>query len=768
MRLSLFRTDVAGSRLAARRRPLSRVLIAAALVASGVAVAGQAPAVANGCPTAVAYDSSGKGDSAVNPIEIQTTAHLLHLAATSGDWGKHFKQTADLNLAGCTWSPIGGSSQFVNANGSSIGFLGSYDGGGFSITGLTANYADGTPKSEVGMFGFVGVGGVIRGVNLVNVSVSGRNKVGALAGHLLRGTVENSTVSGTVSATGVSTGAEVGGLVGYLEDASIATASAVVEVTGVGKYVGGLVGYGDGTIANSAATGNVTGSAQVGGLVGEIVNNNPSSVSDSYATGTVTAVGIQAGGLAGAANGPVTRSYATGDVHSTSNQVGGLVGVSGATITESYATGTVSGVSRVGGLAGDAGNAVIERSFATGNVQGQALIGGLVGLSNTIEDSFARGNVIINAIGSGSNAGGLVGERNSATISRSYATGQVVSTGIASSLGGLDGSTFGRTTVASFWDVSTSALTDGFTGTGLDTDEMKALTTFAADGVDWDIDALDGDEPVARTTVWGLSCNVNDGYPHLVWFYASGYPTYPLTAPCTSPDEGSSQTDNNNGGSTGGVIETVVPAPEPTPEPTPEPEVTTPAPVQVNEALPQMAPGEVVVYEDGVPISVQVFVEDDTELVIEASSFELRLAGECDSGCTVEETDEGRYLLTLEENGVARTDGSGFQPGSQVDVWLFSTPTYLGQLTVNADGRFSGLMELGDIEVGEHTLQVNGLSVSGSQRSANIGVLVNSVENAVPTTLPAAGFETVTMPWVLLMLATGGLLVLTSRRTRRI
>jgi hypothetical protein len=102
-----------------------------------------------------------------------------------------------------------------------------------------------------------------------------------------------------------------------------------------------------------------------------------------------------------------------------------------------------------------------------------------------------------------------------------------------------------------------------------------------------------------------------------------------------------------------------------------------------------------------------------------------------------------------------------------VDVWLFSAPTYLGQLTVNADGSFVAMVDLASIEIGEHTLQVNGLSVSGAQRSANMGVLVNSVDDAVPTTLPAAGFETVSMPWVL-MLAAGGLLVLASRRARRI
>jgi hypothetical protein len=103
-----------------------------------------------------------------------------------------------------------------------------------------------------------------------------------------------------------------------------------------------------------------------------------------------------------------------------------------------------------------------------------------------------------------------------------------------------------------------------------------------------------------------------------------------------------------------------------------------------------------------------------------------------------------------------------------VDVWLFSAPTYLGQLTVNADGSFVAMVDLASIEIGEHTLQVNGLSLSGAQRSANMGVLVNTADAPVTTTLPATGTDVMVSPWVVLMLAADGLLVLTSRRTRRI
>jgi LPXTG-motif cell wall-anchored protein len=98
-----------------------------------------------------------------------------------------------------------------------------------------------------------------------------------------------------------------------------------------------------------------------------------------------------------------------------------------------------------------------------------------------------------------------------------------------------------------------------------------------------------------------------------------------------------------------------------------------------------------------------------------------------------------------------------------VFVWLFSEPRFLGELTVNADGTFTGTVPLGDIAPGEHTLQVNGTSFDGKPRTANLGVLVNPV---VAPVLPATGSDPAGM-WVLAasLLALG--LILTARRRPR-
>jgi LPXTG-motif cell wall-anchored protein len=179
-------------------------------------------------------------------------------------------------------------------------------------------------------------------------------------------------------------------------------------------------------------------------------------------------------------------------------------------------------------------------------------------------------------------------------------------------------------------------------------------------------------------------------------------------------------------------------------------------------ALPTLQPGASQVLDNGVPVNVEVFVDNSTDLVLKGDGFELRLAGDCTDGCTIETTADGRQVLTLEERGRANVSGEGFQAGSSVYVWLFSEPRFLGELTVAADGTFTGTVPLGDIAAGEHTLQVNGTSFDGSPRTANLGVLVNPAA----ASLPATGADLLAV-WVLAA-ALMGLGLLLARGRRRI
>ena len=70
--------------------------------------------------------------------------------------------------------------------------------------------------------------------------------------------------------------------------------------------------------------------------------------------------------------------------------------------------------------------------------------------------------------------------------------------------------------------------------------------------------------------------------------------------------------------------------------------------------------------------------------------------------------------------------GAGFQPGSTVEIWVFSTPRLLGTAVVKADGTFStSVLVPGDLTVGQHTLQAEGLNAAGQPRAVSAGVTVS-------------------------------------------
>ncbi|MCL2012443.1 MAG: hypothetical protein FWG75_06630 [Cystobacterineae bacterium] len=207
------------------------------------------------------------------------------------------------------WTPIG-----VYAYPISTPFVGSFDGDGFSISGLVMEVAE---EEQQGFFGQSS--GEIKNLGLIELHVAGGEYIGGLVGNNL-GTVQNCYATGNVSGY-----AEVGGLVGS-NSGRIEKSHATANVSASLGFVGGLLGdnHGGGRVEKSYATGNVSGRYNVGGLVGN--NGNASSVENCYATGNVEGRESAAAGLVALNDGGwVQNSYATGSVHGSSD-VGGVVG----------------------------------------------------------------------------------------------------------------------------------------------------------------------------------------------------------------------------------------------------------------------------------------------------------------------------------------------------------------------------------------------------------------------------------------------------------
>jgi filamentous hemagglutinin family protein len=363
-------------------------------------------------------------------MEHSTTIRNAHqLQLMSLDLTAHYTLAndiclcAELNNASSMWGGMARdqSAGFVPIGDSTTAFTGSFDGQGYGINNLIIKRSVST--DSVGLFGWA-TGGAISNVSLTNVDVSGGDYVGGLVG-FTDGSVTDSIVTGSVSGR---------------------------------SYVGGLVGLNtSGTISNSYATGSVTGTAGVGGLVGINLGGN---ISDSYATGDVSGV-ASVGGLVGSnIEGAISGSYATGSVTGVPpilvgsnlvNQqgsfyvpeagIGGLAGtnVAGA-ISDSYATGAVSGDTAVGGLVGynevgDVGPRVVTVCSINANC----------GSSPTISNSYATG-----AVSGNTDVGGLVGINDGGTVTSSY--WNITSTGQASSAGGGVGLTQAQMTSAASYD----------------------------------------------------------------------------------------------------------------------------------------------------------------------------------------------------------------------------------------------------------------------------------------------------------------------------
>ena len=277
-----------------------------------------------------------------------------------------------------------------------------------------------------------------------------------------------------------------------------------VGVTAAGG-VGGLVGLSEGTVADSYATGTVSGREIVGGLVG----NNKGTVAASY-----TAVSVSGedyiGGLVGDNDGVVTASHTAGSVTG-DNYVGGLVGDNDDTITASYATGNVSGKQVVGGLVGISQTATIMTSYATGSVTGDNYVGGLIGYGHisTVTASYASGSASGNSY-----VGGLMGGSHTGIITASYAAGHVSGN---NHVGGLMGSNNFNSVTVSYWDTQATGQADSAGGEGKSTQELQSPTGYQGIYAGWNVDLDDADRDNDLVTggddPWDFGAN--DQYPIL-------------------------------------------------------------------------------------------------------------------------------------------------------------------------------------------------------------------------------------------------------------
>ena len=169
--------------------------------------------------------------------------------------GYYFKQTADIDLTGVTWEPIGYS-------GGGYYFAGNYDGDGHTISNATStgkNDADGF--ATAGIFGWVAFGSVenlhVKNANFVATGHNEYSYVGGIAGLCYSSSIKNcSVVDSSLESRRDNNNNCAGSIVGYSTGGTFEKCAAENNQVKTMCYGGGFVGEVDDTygVGNSTFT----------------------------------------------------------------------------------------------------------------------------------------------------------------------------------------------------------------------------------------------------------------------------------------------------------------------------------------------------------------------------------------------------------------------------------------------------------------------------------------------------------------------------------
>ncbi|MEE1244636.1 MAG: SipW-dependent-type signal peptide-containing protein [Acutalibacteraceae bacterium] len=209
--------------------------------------------------------------------------------------GETVKLTADINLAGKKWIPVGPNADTSNK------FKGTFDGNYKTISNLTVDTATNVKYQATGFFG--ALNGTAKNFTIDGATVTGMSAPSS------EGRTNNgiAVVAGSIYTTG------------SIEGVTVKNAT----VSG-NRYVGGISGYTYGSVKNckvedvqlTATPDNLTGSYdngdKVGGIVGAFWHENTYEISGNTVK-NVTITGYRdMGGIAGFANGSVKNNTVDG------------------------------------------------------------------------------------------------------------------------------------------------------------------------------------------------------------------------------------------------------------------------------------------------------------------------------------------------------------------------------------------------------------------------------------------------------------------------
>lgn len=360
--------------------------------------------------------ASGSGTKN-DPHLIDTGAELAWFAdqVKNGKVTLCAKLTADIDLNGHPWTPIG-------SFGSSKNYQGTFDGCNSTVNGLQVS-----DKSYAGLFGVIGASGVVERlivagtISITSVSGNGIDNVGAggIAGYC-KGTIFQCFSSVDISNTGMNYSAVAGGIVGRAAEDAIVDSCNNYGTVGSQKninYAGGIVGVAceNAVIRYCTNEGAVNGVQGVGGIVGLLTDyaqvrlcENSSAVQGESRVGGIVGWVGKANYISGnvldviimnvlnkapvnGSSGSPAMNYGTGGIVGCID-TGSNTGLTGpCTLSYAYNTGSVTDngsttAQGVGGIVGDwHGGEIRHVQSASAN-----MLWGMVDMANTNSHDAAR------------------------------------------------------------------------------------------------------------------------------------------------------------------------------------------------------------------------------------------------------------------------------------------------------------------------------------------------------------------------------------------
>jgi hypothetical protein len=113
--------------------------------------------------------------------------------------------------------------------------------------------------------------------------------------------------------------------------------------------------------------------------------------------------------------------------------------------------------------------------------------------------------------------------------------------------------------------------------------------------------------------------------------------------------------------------------------------------------------------------------EEKTGIIVSSENWSLQIKSTTQfvQG-TVEDTSA---RVVIEKGNTVTTSGTGFKPLSQVDVYVYSTPTWLGAVVTDEFGNFTTTLPMpNSLPEGDHTFQAQGLTPDDRARTAAVPI----------------------------------------------